>query len=342
MSDYSLALPCALGLNRMNAVFRQKPEDFVVTEELGFDLTGEGEHLWVQVEKIGMNTMDVVRQLARMSRIREKDIGFAGLKDKHAVASQWFSLPGAETLAAPEAGREGSFRITQQVRNQRKLRRGSHRGNGFVITLRDITVSTDTASAWQQALATQGCPNYFGPQRFGHDGSNLDKAARLFAGELKAPRHQRGMYLSAARAFLFNQVLAARIEANHWNAVLDGDVMALQGSGSVFAAEPGDAQLPGRLAEGDIHVTGPLWGAGQSRVSGSVQALESGIAERYQELAQGLVRAGLAQERRALRVMPEQLCITPAGEEKLVIEFSLPSGAYATSVLREMVIAEGL
>jgi len=186
-------VPCALGLARKPAGFRQQPEDFIVTEMLGFELTGDGEHLWLEVEKTGLNTVDVARQLASLAGVKERDVAYAGLKDRHAVATQWFSLPGKSVAQLPETEQSG-WRILRQVRNSRKLGRGSHRGNRFVITLRDVMIAPDELGHWQRELTTTGCPNYFGPQRFGHDGGNLDKAKALFAGTLKAGRHQRGLY----------------------------------------------------------------------------------------------------------------------------------------------------
>lgn len=334
-------LPRALGLTRPPAVFRQAPEDFVVEEILGFALTGEGEHLWLQVEKTGLNTIDVVRRLARHTGVREQHIGYAGLKDKQAVATQWFSLPGVDDVTI-DVDTDG-VRILRQVRNQRKLRRGSHQGNRFVITLREVPFGEGALSDWQARIGRCGVPNYFGPQRFGVDGANLDRARQWFAGTAgRVSRYQRGLYLSAARAFLFNSVLAARVDGGSWDRYLPGDVMALAGSGSVFLGEADDERIPSRLAGGDIHPTGPLWGAGELKTRDETRLLEVAIATSNKAFADGLAKAGLAQERRPLRVIPENLKVASAGPGQVVVEFSLPRGTYATSVLREMVEAPGL
>ena len=334
-------VPCALGLARKPAGFRQQPEDFIVTEMLGFELTGDGEHLWLEVEKTGLNTVDVARQLASLAGVKERDVAYAGLKDRHAVATQWFSLPGKSVAQLPETEQSG-WRILRQVRNSRKLGRGSHRGNRFVITLRDVMIAPDELGHWQRELTTTGCPNYFGPQRFGHDGGNLDKAKALFAGTLKAGRHQRGLYLSAARSWLFNQVLAQRVSDGTWHRQIAGDVMALSGSASVFRAETDDATLTARLASGDIHPTGPLWGRGDLPTAADAARLESRIAGTLAEFSAGLAVAGMTQERRPLRVIPEALTLAMPEAGQLVATFSLPRGAFATSVLREMVQAAGL
>lgn len=341
MAAFPLALPCALNLHRLPATFRQSPADFVVDEILGFELTGDGEHLWLHVEKTGINTHDVVKALARLIGARERDIGYAGMKDRHAVASQWFSVRGGKPVDTDT--RAQGFRVLEQVRNARKLRRGSHRGNRFRITLRDMTVADATLAQWQDTIRRRGVPNYFGQQRFGQDGSNLDSARQYFSGELVQVSHfQRGIYLSAARAYLFNQVLAARVQAGNWETVMAGDVMALAGTGSVFAAEQGDERLPARLATGDIHPTGPMWGQGDLKCRDDVRTLEEACANEFSGFATGLAQAGLEQERRALRVMPGDMQLSPADTGTVVVEFSLPRGAFATSVLREMVEAPGL
>ena len=235
------------------------------------------------------------------------------------------------------------IKILSQQRNSRKLRKGSHRGNRFVIRLRDVAMNEAQIISLTETLTMKGVPNYIGPQRFGNSGNNMLKAENLFTGKLgKIPRFQLGIYLSAARSYLFNRVLASRVNESNWDQALDGEVMALAGTSSVFKAQKDDEAIQGRLAALDIHTTGPMWGAGDLSSSANVKEIESGIADNTPVLAQGLVDAGLKQERRPLRVVPEKLSIRPAGERELVVEFSLPSGTYATSVLREMVVAPGL
>lgn len=341
MSAYSFDYPRAHGLPRPRAGFRAVPEDFLVEEVLGFSLTGHGEHLWLFVEKTGLNTMDVVSALARASGQRQQDIGYAGLKDRQAVTRQWFSLRRDADLD-PASLADARIRIIEQAHNTRKLQRGSHRGNRFVITLRDLAGVTDSLEAGVALVMEKGVPNYFGPQRFGHAGNNVANAEALFGGTLhKVPRYKRGIYLSAARAFLFNDLLARRVDAGNWDRELEGDVMALAGSSSVFQAEHGDAALAERLAALDIHPTGPLWGHGQPMTSAQSEALEQAVAGAHPVLSAGLATAGMKQERRPLRLVPESAGLS-AGNGQVVIEFSLARGAFATSVLRELVEAQGL
>jgi len=342
MTNYSLDFPCAHQSEKPRAGFRQLLQDFQVDEELGFQLSGSGEHLWLKIEKTGLNTIDVARLIAEKTATRIQDIGYAGLKDRQAITRQWFSVKSAADLSEADLARPG-IQILEIQRNARKLRRGSHRGNAFRITLRDIAVDSRWIESVCSTLKTLGVPNYFGPQRFGHGGNNIARAEELFNGKLtKLPRFQRGIVLSAARSYLFNQVLAARVSDCSWNRYLPGDLMALAGSSSVFKAEEGDAAIAERLTTMDIHPTGPLSGKGDLASAGQVKSLEQGIIEKYAVLARGLAAAGLKQERRPLRLVPENLQILSAGDEELMVEFSLPTGAFATSVLREMVSAPGL
>jgi len=342
MTSYSLDFPHAHLNEKPQAGFRQTAQDFEVEEELGFQLSGNGEHLWLKIEKTGLNTIDVARLIAEKTATRMQDIGYAGLKDKLAVTRQWFSVKSSVELSDTDFG-QPAIKILERQRNTRKLRRGSHRGNAFRITLRDISVDSAWIVSVCSTLAAQGVPNYFGPQRFGHGGNNIARAEALFNGKLaKLPRFQRGIILSAARSFLFNQVLAARVSDGSWNQCMPGELMALAGSSSVFKAEEGGQAIPGRLAAMDIHPTGPLWGKGELASAGQVKSLEQGIIEKYEVLSRGLADAGLKQERRALRLVPQNLSIKTAGDKELMVEFSLPTGAFATSVLREMVSAPGL
>jgi len=339
MTDYSLDWPRALGLETLPAVFRETPRDFFVEEVLGFEPTGEGEHLWLFIEKTNLNTMDVVQWLSSKTGVKTRDIGFSGLKDKLAITRQWFSLryPGELDGSMPE-----HITLLRKVRNSRKLRHGNHRANHFVITLREITPSDYLLGHWTESVKGCGVPNYFGLQRFGRHGTNLQRAAALsLDGKSRVSRHQRGLYLSAARAYLFNRVLAKRVSSGDWDKPLPGDVMALEGSSSVFHADDSDTEIVRRLSEGDIHPTGPLWGIGESMVTADVKTLENNIIQDFGELKTVVEKAGIKSMRRPLRVLPQQFSIT-AEAGKVVVEFILPSGTYATSVLREMVKAPGL
>lgn len=338
----SLDFPAATVYERPSALFRHQPEDFYVEEILGFEPDGQGEHLWLFLEKTQLNTHDVARMLSEKTGLKIRDIGYSGMKDKKAVTRQWFSIKSNKDF---DFEKLQGVQLLDQCRNSRKLKRGMHRENRFRIRLREIRTDQNMESFAKGALTIkqQGVPNYFGLQRFGREGANLEKSVALFDGKIRnCPRFQRGIYLSAARAYLFNRVLGKRVEAGHWNTFLEGDMMSLDGTSSVFKAEEGDKAIAGRLSAGDIHPTGPLWGAGKLETHGQVGLLESDVADSNALLARGLEKEGLKQERRALRIQPMEFSYSPDGEDALVLEFRLPRGSYATSVLRELIKAPGL
>lgn len=324
-----------IGQGRLRAI----PEDFQVREELDFTLDGSGEHVWLWVRKRGANTDWVARQLARQAGVALNAVSYAGLKDRHAVTEQWFSvhLPGK---ADPDwnADPHADFAVLKVVRHSRKLRRGALSGNAFRITLRDLDGDPAELAARIERIVALGVPNYFGEQRFGHDAHNLERAEALLSGREKVrDRHQRGLYLSAARSALFNAVLAQRVTAGSWNTALPGDVLMLAGSHSSFMADPVDDAIRQRVTEGDLHPTGPLWGAGELRSAGAVRELEETVAAALPVFRDGLATAGLEQERRALRLLISDITLEFPAPHTAVLGFRLPAGAYATTVLREWI-----
>ncbi|MEO7916666.1 MAG: tRNA pseudouridine(13) synthase TruD [Dokdonella sp.] len=329
------ALPYAYGGPPLRGTLRAKPADFFVDEQLGFEPTGSGEHFFVQVEKAGANTDWVAKQLAAFAGVPAMAVSWSGMKDRHAVTRQWFSvqLPGKGDPDWSSLAIEG-VSLLDARRHNRKLKRGVHRGNRFRIRLRAISGDRDAAQALIEMIARQGVPHYFGEQRFGRGGDNLGLARSLFAGR-RLPRDQRGFALSAARSYLFNQVLAARVEDGTWNRATDGDVFMLAGTHSVFGPELIDEALRERIDRLDIHPTGAMWGRGDLRSTGIVGELESTIAEADADLVAGLVKHELDQQRRALRLIASDLITTWEGND-LILDFGLESGAFATVVIREL------
>ncbi len=236
-------LPRAYGPPVARAWLRVTPEDFRVDEQLGFPLSGEGEHLFLRIRKERWNTEDVAKLLCREFGVRRNAVSFAGLKDRNAVASQWFSihLPGIDRPWEPGPIAEG-VELVEAVRNGRKLRRGALAGNRF--RLRVGIDDCDRKAVHQRLLrvASSGVPNYFGAQRFGRRGDNVAQALEMFQGR-RVPRHIRGLLLSAVRSHLFNAVLAERVAEGTWNGWVGGDAMMLNGSRSMFVAEPGDERI---------------------------------------------------------------------------------------------------
>jgi tRNA pseudouridine13 synthase len=336
-------LACAHGGAPVRGRVRACAGDFQVTELPMVEPAGEGEHAWLLVRKREENTATVAGRLAQLAGVPLRQVGYAGLKDRNAVTEQWFSvhLPGR---ADPDwqALDSGNLTLLEHTRHTRKLRRGALRGNAFRLRLRGLSGDVDGLQSRLQQVAAQGVPNYFGEQRFGRGGSNLVTAARLFDGSAgRLSRHQRGLVLSAARAFLFNRVLGVRVAAGNWNRLLPGEAVQLAGSHSFFVADTLDAELERRLQGHDIHPSGPMSGKGEPPVTGACRQLEDDCLEPFADWVQGLAAAGLKQERRALRVVPGNAAWSWPQADELLLEFSLPAGCYATSVLRELVRSGG-
>lgn len=324
MSDYSLDFPYAHGEPLGLASFRVEPEDFVVNESLGFEPQGNGEHLLLHIQKRNQNTRWVAEQLAQIADIKAMDVGYCGMKDRRAVTSQWFSLylPKRKlNLQAVEA-LEG-VTLLASGRHPKKLRRGDHQGNHFIIRLRELSADHSLLEQRLTLIAEQGVPNYFGEQRFGHDAGNLQEFEQKFVGQTGDARSrnrqrgrrggrssgggQSGIYLSAGRSYMFNRILAARIEQQCWNISMDEE------------AQP----------------TGAMWGRGRHQGSEARVALEQHVADSLPGWGDALEHSGLSQERRTLVLRPEKLQWNFEGND-LVLSFSLQPGCFATAVLREL------
>lgn len=331
MTGWRLAWPTPAPGRVGRAVLKSSPDTFFVDEDLGLpgfpdthgasplgEVSGGGEHLCLRLEKSGDNTDYVARQLAELSGCRHHDVGLCGLKDRHAVTRQWFSLyrPGMEAADPAFLELVGSrWPILAAHRYARKLRRGDHQGNYFIIALTDIEGSRDEIERALAAVRDRGCPNYFGPQRFGRDGGNLDRAITMKPGRSRsrgrrnqASRNRDGLYFSAARSWLFNEVLAARVEQGSWNQTLDG--------------EP--------EAEG---ASGPLWGDGGTTATGLQETLERQVVDSHPEMAAVFADTRMKPERRSLILMPGNLSWQWRGENALALHFHLLPGQFATAMI---------
>ena len=330
-----------LGKPSSSASFRCRPEDFVVNEVLGFEPDGEGEHLFLQVAKTNANTVFVARRIADTCGVHERDVSYSGLKDRHAVTTQWFSvyLPGKSDPALQSLDSD-EIHVLRSERHSRKLRRGTHTGNDFVITLRDVEGDRADLEARLQTVGQNGFPNYFGEQRFGFGGQNIDRARQLFSRTGKQRKRDRklGIYLSAARSWLFNCVLSARIMQGRYQAISSGDVMMLNGAHSVFTVDGVDDVLKTRLQECDVHLTGPLWGGGRYLTSDAQHQWELSCIADDQLLCDGLEKHKLKHERRALRALARNFEWQWQTDATLVTRFHLASGSFATSLLRELMM----
>jgi tRNA pseudouridine13 synthase len=331
-------LPAAYGETPVSGRVRAAPEDFVVEEILPFVPDGEGEHVLLHLRKIGANTEWVARRLASHAGVPVSAVSYAGLKDRNAVASQWFSVHlGVRAEPAWNDLETGEIEFLGVYRHRRKLRRGTLRGNRFRIRVRELRGDRGLLEERLAWIGERGVPNYFGAQRFGKAESNLHGAHVLFAGQAKrTPRHLRGLWLSASRAQIFNEVLALRVRRCDWDTPLPGDRMLLAGTRSHFLADTVSDELRGRACDFDVEPSGPLWGAGDLLTAGEPAELERMVSERFPSWACGLAAAGMRQERRSLRLRVAQLSST-LEDSDMMLGFELPAGAFATAVLRELV-----
>lgn len=327
---FALNFARAWGGTLGNADFRTVPDDFVVVETVAEEFSGDGEHLCLQIRKRDQNTRWVAAALAQHFGLAERDVGYCGMKDRRAVTTQWFSV------RLPVVGNASEYtahwplpgcEVLQVTRNRRKLRRGGHATNAFTVTLRNCAGDHQALEQRLSTIGSNGVPNYFGEQRFGIDGGNLVAAdkilrernidkrndARLRGDNSSGRFHQnggrnRGLYISAARAYLFNLVLSARVADETWTRPVDDEPLA----------------------------TGPLWGRGRVTGSRGLAAFEGAVLADYADWRYGLEHCGLQQTRRELTLRPRQLRWHWRASD-LVLEFALPPGTFATSVLRELV-----
>jgi len=329
------ALPTLYGEHRPTAILRSCNEDFVVEEQLSFAPSGSGSHHYCFIEKSGLNTAYLIERLARRLKIKAFHIGFAGRKDRHAVTRQWISIPREsaheqliETILDGEF--PGQARILNVTRHHRKLKRGAIAENRFKLILRGLSrLLTDD----ELNRLKSGAPNYFAYQRFGRDFGNLHRDIT----SLQSGRKPSEMALSAIRSFFFNEVLAQRIRAGLWQTPLPGDCMVLNGTRAFFSYDEADTGIEQRLASGDIHLSGPLVGNAEDLCQSQALAFEKQALSSYSDWIDALGRWLKRSERRALRVVPTNLIMQTLDESTQRIEFALPSGSYATAVLRELV-----
>lgn len=334
---WRLDWPVSMGVRAAQAALKACPADFVVDENLDVSGCKGGEHLLLRIEKTGDNTEYVARQLAVLAGCRHFDVGFCGLKDRHAVTRQWFSVyrPGQEGEDHELVDRVAeTWPVLEQCRALKKLRRSDHQGNRFEIMLTDVNGQQAAVDRALTQLREAGCPNYFGSQRFGHDGRNLDRAIAMDPATMISGRGHKGkkrgrgrsssggsesknvLYFSAARSWLFNEVLAHRVNAGNWQARLDG--------------EPG---LPGKE---DTAVTGPLWGDGGTSALSVQGELERAIVSRYPQVEAVFAITRMRPERRRLILMPEKLQWQWLSADRLSLSFGLAPGQYATTLLGDV------
>ncbi len=335
-------LSFGLPLAECRAAIKWLPDDFRVDEILGFDGDEEGPHWLFQVEKCKRNTQDVAKHLARVLGVCRSDIGYCGLKDRWALTRQWFSSP-AHQARSPEGLCGPGWRVIRSIRHRRKLRRGAHRANRFQIKLRGFVGSERSLCDRIDTLKVVGFPNYFGSQRLGGNGANLQQARQRFDGRAGRPTSfAERMFLSAARSHLFNQVLSQRLARDCWSMPLERDIVMLDGSHSVFVAEASaSAELDRRLAAMDVHLTGPLWGRDRS-LSASAWRREAKWLANEDGLCAGIEASGARADRRSVRATCRDLRAQFLSSHCVRLDFTLERGVYATSLMRELVVIENV
>lgn len=332
---FSLDWPRSLGVPPSKAGFKLDADDFQVNEFFEDPFSGEGEHLVLRIEKRGLTTEDVVRSLARMTNTPSKLISYAGLKDRQAVTTQWFSIhsPGKE-ISGAETLQGSGWRVLESTRHCKKLKPGFLTENRFVIRLKDVT-ETDAFEQRIETIKSQGVPNYFGEQRFGRQGGNLLKAQEMLVDGLKIKdRFLKGLYCSAARSWLFNLILSKRVTDLSWNVPLPYDVMNLCGSNSIFNIDTVDETLLKRVQEKDISPASPL--PGRRKANKEYLALIHDVFVEWQSWIDGLESLGLEEAWRPNILHVKEFEYT-LNDTTARLSFSLPPGSYATTLLRELV-----
>lgn len=339
MFDDYLDLPYAYGIPSASGMLKSTAEDFVVEEISSFEPVGEGEHLFLHIEKTQYTTEQVAKDLARICDVSIKNISYAGLKDKHARTRQWFSVhcPG-KYFPDIEQEKGDQWWIIASTRHLKKLKKGTLTGNAFTLVVRAIDDASSVDTRLQK-IKHQGVPNYFTSQRFGSCGQNLVQAKRMLLEHKKVKnRFLAGMYLSAMRSYLFNRQLAARIEQNTWQRVLSGEVLQLSGSRSMFVANQDDlAALQDRLEQQDISPAAILWGSGRQLAQEEALAVQHQTLEPYADYLQAIEQRKVDRAYRAMIVHPIGLQWQWLDAHTLRLTFALPAGSYATAILRELV-----
>lgn len=344
----------------IGGVLRTSVDDFVVDEEPAYLPNGTGDHVFVRVEKRGLTTPMTIDRIARALSVRARDIGVAGMKDRHAVTRQWLSLPPPVTPEAAQALALEDIRILEVARHPHKLRTGHVRANRFVLRVRGMTVGIAEAVERARAIlgalaAAPGAPNWYGEQRFGREGDNAEKGLAIVRGQMRPPRDHKlaRLLVSALQSELFNRWLVARLADGLYAKVLAGDVMhklrdataapgEVRSGGGMFVSDAPDVD-EARLLAGEVGITGPMFGERMRRpTDGSPAATReaavldgAGLSiESFQAVRQ------IAEGTRRDATIEVGTPTVRADGDAVEIAFSLPGGAYATTIMREIMKAD--
>lgn len=349
MTYHTLPRPFAPAI--ISADFKTYPADFIVKELMTVDFSGQGEHLWMYVCKVGMNTAFVAKLLADWAGIPTRDVGYSGLKDRHAQTYQWFSLrlpkrslPVIEfdKFIKDHIKESESLTLITYHWHDKKLHRSTHKANAFTITLRKVAGEISAIHAQLTHIKQTGVPNYFGEQRFGRDGDNINQAKAFFEKILSSDKpykpfkkdmDRHSLYVSSARSMLFNALLSERVQLGSWNKAVAGDVFNLDGTGSIFCADI-DNEIITRVAEQDIHPTAPLFGVGELKNTDESLRIYQAVLvqDEFELIKNGLSKVRVKTAQRPLRLRIHKLN-WQWHDDSLTLDFELPTGSFATSVL---------
>ena len=324
-------------------VIKSTPEDFRVIEYMDFQLSGEGEHVWIYLRKRLLNTQDVQKSIARLAQVKRSDVGYSGLKDKIAVTEQWFSVyfPKGDE---PDwlALNNDHIKIIHISRHDKKLRVGTHKYNFFSIIVKDCCFSNiDKLYLQLESIKNNGFLNIFASQRFGNNNRNYEKALKWITGNLKVKSQKdKGFLLSVLRSYIYNEYISYRKEKGLLHTVLLGDIVGFPGANSWFSIDKdniNDAQK--RLEDGEIVIGGVLYGrAKKLHLKDEAKQLLDAIIFKF-PWARELLNYGVESSFRAVSIVPSELNYSYNDQDKtLALSFSLPKGGYATALLAQISI----
>jgi len=328
------------GVAEIKGVIKSTAADFKVEEVLGFEPSGEGEHLFLYIEKTGLSTHELIDQVAEDFKLKPRDIGYSGLKDKHAITRQWLSLHLAGQMQSMKLPETSAYKILRQGWHARKLKTGSHRSNRFEVLVRSVDHFGDVPQQQVNAIREKGMANYFGQQRFGRSDDNVSRALQIFRNARKTrklSRTRKGIYLSALRSELFNQIVSSRIEQDLWLEPIDGDVFMLSGSQSIFQETISDEILE-RYRQFDLSSTASLLGEGETRLRAEALAIERQVLEKNVETTECLLRLKAKQQMRPTRIRVAALEVDYQSKDAAIrITAELPRGSYFTTLLSHFI-----
>lgn len=338
MSDILSSLAYLNGKPTATGKIKSKAEHFQVNEILGYEFAGSGEHLMVRIRKSGENTSFVANELAKACGVKSKDVSWAGLKDRHAVTEQWLSvhLPKGETPDFSEfLAQYPSIEILETTRHNKKLRPGELAGNHFTVTLSEVSDVEDVLKRLE-SISQTGVPNYFGSQRFGNQGNNLDEARRWGRENVRTRnQNKRSLLLSAARSWIFNNILSARIEQGLFDQVVEGDIIDTA-SGQLLVDAEHIQSTAEQVVKGSAALTAAMAGDNQLPTQARALELEQPHLDNEPDLM-ALIRGNrMRHDRRTISLKAQDLTWS-TDADSVTLKFSLDAGCFATAIVRELI-----